>query len=179
MIQYFDILILVQAVFAAYLLIAAIKFLKLRAWARTVLEVVCWLGLAYMVGFTGFWISGWIAMTQIGHLYLCTGDPSSGGNWSKQSTGDHDTSPVNGIAVFTSAACVDGVSVACGRWVDAANKRGFVLITEDSWVSFIAEPGWTHVQKAGAWLAYFEDYNNEGGFVCLYQFDQLPYGDLT
>ena len=36
-------LVVAQIAFATFVLIAGIQFLKLRAWARTALEVVCWL----------------------------------------------------------------------------------------------------------------------------------------
>ena len=37
-------------------LVAAIQFLRLRAWARTYLEALCWFGLAYTIGF-GIWFA--------------------------------------------------------------------------------------------------------------------------
>ena len=40
---------LLQTVFAIFVLIASVQFLRLRAWARAALEVVSWLCLVYMI----------------------------------------------------------------------------------------------------------------------------------
>lgn len=67
--QYFHIFAAVQILLAALIIVAGIHFLKLRAWARTCLEVVSWLGLTYVLGFGAFWLFMWVSMsTQIGEI---------------------------------------------------------------------------------------------------------------
>jgi hypothetical protein len=124
-------------------------------------------------------LGGWVALTSVGHVYLCTGDPATGSNWIKQSTGDHDTSPVDGIAVFNSATCIDGTIVACGQQVAGAGHEGFVLISDDFWTMVLVEPGWNRVARAGAWLAYDDRLNDMIGIVPVRQFESIPYGDPT
>ena len=46
--------------------ISGINFLKLKIWARNVLEVLTWLLLLFIVGFMIFWVFSWILMTS-GH----------------------------------------------------------------------------------------------------------------
>lgn len=62
--QYFGLLASLQIVFAIFILIAGIQFLKLRAWARIALEIVSYLGLIYTVGFGTFWVVSWISVTS-------------------------------------------------------------------------------------------------------------------
>jgi hypothetical protein len=54
--RHFDLLALFQINLAVFILVASIFFLKLYAWARTALEVVSWLGLAYVIAFTVFFV---------------------------------------------------------------------------------------------------------------------------
>lgn len=61
--KYFGILALLQIVFAVFVLIAGVQFLRLKAWARTALEIVSWLSLFYIIGFGIFWVASWISMT--------------------------------------------------------------------------------------------------------------------
>jgi hypothetical protein len=61
--KYFGLLAFSQIIFAIFILIASIQFLKLRAWARTALEVVSWLSLVYIVGFGIFGVIAWLNMT--------------------------------------------------------------------------------------------------------------------
>jgi hypothetical protein len=52
----------------AFILVAAVRFLQLRAWARTALEVISWLGLVYLVGSGAFWLYAMPEMaTAMGH----------------------------------------------------------------------------------------------------------------
>jgi len=64
--EHFDLLALFQINIAVFIIISSIYFLKLRSWARTALEVVSWLGLTYVVGFSLFWIASWIFMSSSG-----------------------------------------------------------------------------------------------------------------
>lgn len=64
--QYFGLLIVVQLIVAALAVWSGIGLLRLKAWARTIIEVLSWLALAYCVGFGIFWVYSWIAMT--GHM---------------------------------------------------------------------------------------------------------------
>ncbi|MEK6690913.1 MAG: hypothetical protein AABY78_06400 [Nitrospirota bacterium] len=61
--QNLDLLSFLQIVLAIFMLIAGIQFLRLRAWARTALEVICWIGLIFSVGFGIFWVASWASIT--------------------------------------------------------------------------------------------------------------------
>jgi hypothetical protein len=74
--QYFELIAAVQVAFAIFILIASIQFLWLRRWARAALEVVSWLGLAYMVGFGIVWVASWIGITSSIPLTEGTPGPS-------------------------------------------------------------------------------------------------------
>lgn len=58
--QYFDVLAIGQFVLAVAVLIAGIELLRLRSWARSFLEVICWLGLLYIVSFATLWAHTWV-----------------------------------------------------------------------------------------------------------------------
>lgn len=47
--QYSYILAFLQIIFAIFVMIASIQFLKLRPWARTALEIISWLSLVYVI----------------------------------------------------------------------------------------------------------------------------------
>ncbi|HYB54121.1 MAG TPA: hypothetical protein VEG84_09660 [Thermoanaerobaculia bacterium] len=49
----------VEAVLAVVVGIAAFFFLRLREWARIAVQAVCWLSLAYVVGFALLWTAIW------------------------------------------------------------------------------------------------------------------------
>jgi hypothetical protein len=49
----------VQMVFATAVAFAAVSLLRLRSWARTAIEVLCWFSLCYVVTFTLGWIWLW------------------------------------------------------------------------------------------------------------------------
>ncbi len=59
MFRYFTLLVLVQLAVAVVAVVAGIQFLKLRSWARTVLEVIAWLSVIYVIGFGVFWLFMW------------------------------------------------------------------------------------------------------------------------
>ncbi|MGD9367715.1 MAG: hypothetical protein PVH87_18590 [Desulfobacteraceae bacterium] len=46
--------------------VSGINFLKLKIWARNILESLTWLLLIFVVGFMIFWVYNWISMTS-GH----------------------------------------------------------------------------------------------------------------
>jgi hypothetical protein len=62
--RYFWVLATVQLLAAALLIVAGIGLLRLKAWARTAIEVFAWLGLAYNLGFGVFWLWSLAAMTE-------------------------------------------------------------------------------------------------------------------
>jgi hypothetical protein len=62
--RYFDTLAILQILFALFIIITCIQFLKLRAWARAALEGISWLGLVFVAGFGIFWIISWISATS-------------------------------------------------------------------------------------------------------------------
>lgn len=41
--EHYDVVFFLQLIFAIFVLIVSIQFLNLRAWARTVLEIMCWI----------------------------------------------------------------------------------------------------------------------------------------
>ena len=47
---------ILQIFIAILSIIAGINFLRLRAWARTILEIISWLGLTFTVSFGAFWL---------------------------------------------------------------------------------------------------------------------------
>ncbi len=47
-------------------LVSGINFLKLKAWARSVLEGLTWVLLVFILGFMVFWIFNWVSVTS-GH----------------------------------------------------------------------------------------------------------------
>lgn len=55
-----------QLAVAAAMIIGGAAFLKCKAWARTLLEVLAWLGLAYLVAFGAFWLYGVASMGPSG-----------------------------------------------------------------------------------------------------------------
>ena len=59
MFRYFTLLVLVQLAVAVVAVVTGIQFLKLRSWARTVLEVISWLSVIYVIGFGVFWLFMW------------------------------------------------------------------------------------------------------------------------
>jgi len=61
---FFGLLALVQLASAAFVLYAAIQFLRRRAWARTALESMTWLSIVGTVGFVAAWAYMWTAMAS-------------------------------------------------------------------------------------------------------------------
>lgn len=64
MFRIFPVLAIVQMCVAALGAISGFHFLKLKAWSRTVLEVLTWLLLAFSIGFAVFWVVEWLEMTS-------------------------------------------------------------------------------------------------------------------
>jgi len=58
----FPSLVWAQLVFGALALVAGVEFLKLKPWARTILEVLSWLSLVYVIGFGLLWVAMWSFM---------------------------------------------------------------------------------------------------------------------
>jgi len=52
-----------QGAASLFVIVAALFFLRLKAWARAALEVVSWLWFALVMGFGGLWLSGWARVT--------------------------------------------------------------------------------------------------------------------
>jgi hypothetical protein len=64
MFKYFSFIAVGQMGMALLGFIAGINFLKLKMWARNVLEVLTWLLLLFILGFMVYWEFNWIAMTS-------------------------------------------------------------------------------------------------------------------
>ena len=54
--DFFPLIAALQVVVGTVMIAAGAAFLRLRSWARAVIEVIAWLGLAYTVTFGVFWI---------------------------------------------------------------------------------------------------------------------------
>jgi hypothetical protein len=63
--DYFPLLVMVQVVVAATMIASGAAFLRLRAWARTALEVLAWLVLCYLIGFGGLWLYAAASMGSV------------------------------------------------------------------------------------------------------------------
>jgi hypothetical protein len=66
MLTIFPLLATVQIGVAVLGLVSGINFLKLKAWARNVLEGLTWLLLVFIIGFMVFWVFNWVSMSS-GH----------------------------------------------------------------------------------------------------------------
>lgn len=64
LLPYFWLLGRLQIAFALFVIFAALQFLRRRAWARTALESVTWLGLVFAAGFTLLWAASWVSMAS-------------------------------------------------------------------------------------------------------------------
>ena len=62
--KYFPYFAAIQVVLAITGVVAGINFLKLKRWSRDVLEVLTWLLLIFIVGFSFYWSSQWLTMTS-------------------------------------------------------------------------------------------------------------------
>lgn len=63
---------ILQVIFSVYLLVAATQFLQLRRWARSALEVACWLGMGGILADQVVELLGWISRgsDQAGSYYI-------------------------------------------------------------------------------------------------------------
>jgi hypothetical protein len=61
----FPLLGIVQMAISVLAILSGVHFLRLKAWSRSVLEILTWLLLLFIVGFTIFWIRDWLSMTSI------------------------------------------------------------------------------------------------------------------
>lgn len=61
--QNFGVLLVLQGLVALVAVWAGIALLQLKAWARTTIEVLSWLTLAYCIGFGIYWVYLWLSMT--------------------------------------------------------------------------------------------------------------------
>ncbi len=59
--EHLQIVAIVTGVLGAAALVGGINFLRLRRWARTVLEGLSYIALTYIVGFMLIWLIGWIS----------------------------------------------------------------------------------------------------------------------
>lgn len=60
--NYFAFLAAAQIVVAIIMICSGVAFLRLQSWARTAIEAITWLGLAYNIVFGAFWI--WAVVTM-------------------------------------------------------------------------------------------------------------------
>ena len=64
MFHYFWLFGVLQLIVAVLMIWSGVAFLRLRAWARTVVETLAWLGLAYNLGFGFLWCMTLVSMTD-------------------------------------------------------------------------------------------------------------------
>ncbi|MGE5277445.1 MAG: hypothetical protein ACM3SU_10660 [Acidobacteriota bacterium] len=62
--RHFGASLLLQIVVGIAIAISAYALLRLRPWARTVIEVLCWLGLTFVVCFAAMWALFWTRVPQ-------------------------------------------------------------------------------------------------------------------
>lgn len=60
-------LVTIQITFGVFMSYAGSQFLKLRPWARAALEIISWLGLAYVICFGIFFINSWVNISTPAH----------------------------------------------------------------------------------------------------------------
>jgi len=66
LLRHFDALIVLQLAVAFLAVFSGMALLQLKRWARIVLAVLSWLGLAYLLGFCVLWIDSWLEMAALG-----------------------------------------------------------------------------------------------------------------
>ena len=64
--NFFPLLAVIQILLGGFGLFSAMNFLKLKESSRKYLEILTWLLLIFIVGFSIFWVFNWITMTS-GH----------------------------------------------------------------------------------------------------------------
>jgi hypothetical protein len=62
-VRYFGAVAVFQVIAAVAVIVSAVQFLKLRAWARAALEVFTWLSLVAAIFIGGLWAYSWAKMT--------------------------------------------------------------------------------------------------------------------
>lgn len=50
----------IQFILGSYMLVSGIYFLKLKSWARTAVEAICWVLFVFLVVFAVYWVFMWI-----------------------------------------------------------------------------------------------------------------------
>lgn len=74
LLKYGELTMLPTIAVAIFVIIAGIYFLKLHAWARGAMEIVCWVALGYYVGYGIFFIIFWNKL--LSHLLIPRGGPA-------------------------------------------------------------------------------------------------------
>jgi len=62
--QHSGFLLILQTICAIFMLVAGIEFLRLRAWARTAVEILSWLCIVFVVIIVLFFIMTWLNITS-------------------------------------------------------------------------------------------------------------------
>lgn len=60
--EYFTVIAAIQIIVAATMVWSGAAFLRLERWSRTVLEIITWLALTYVIAFGAFWL--WTAASM-------------------------------------------------------------------------------------------------------------------
>ena len=63
MLQNVGAVLTVQCLVAVVAIWAGIDLLRLKAWARSAIEALCWVGVLWTIGFGIYWVYMWISMT--------------------------------------------------------------------------------------------------------------------
>jgi hypothetical protein len=76
MLQNFGAVLAAQFVIAVVAICAGIDLLRLKSWARSAIEALCWLGVLWTIGFGIYWVYMWISMSS----QMPSGAVPAGGN---------------------------------------------------------------------------------------------------
>jgi hypothetical protein len=122
---------------------------------------------------------GWILTNCFGHVFLCTGDPSVGANWVRQTSGSPTAYIIDGGELFENTFVVGKV---IGQVVirDEADCPIFdLVVSDDMFATWRAYSGIQNCQKFGRFIAYYL-YGDEVAISRgLPPLDDLAYGIPT
>lgn len=63
-VKHFSLMLFLEIMFSLFVMISAIQFLRLKAWGRTALEAISWLGLVYLVSLGIIFVFSWIRVVS-------------------------------------------------------------------------------------------------------------------
>lgn len=116
---------------------------------------VRWLHVSYSEA-----LHGWVAVNNLGNIYLCDADdsPAAGGNWIQQNTGDPEDKALSFVTSFISATVLGSTVLL----TTAINGSNFLLATDDNYDTLRALHGIQQVTDGGNFLLYYMTGNRIG-----------------